>query len=79
MRVVRVKGPECKCEGGRGEDRDVYATLLQSDTVQSYGRTKSGKRPVGFDLRKKTKDLSESERAERGHGEGVSTANYSWY
>ena len=23
-----------------GEGRDVYATLLQSDTVQSYGRTK---------------------------------------
>ena len=57
----------------------MYATLLQSDKVQSYGRTKSGKRHVGFDLRKKTKDLSESERAERGHGEGVSTTDYSWY
>ena len=53
----------------------MYATLLQSDTVQPYGRAKEGTRPVGVELRKKPKDLSASEREERGHGEGVSTEN----
>ena len=42
------------------EDREygngvgVYATLLQTDTVQSYGDAKVGTRPVGIDLGKKT-------------------------
>ena len=35
-----------------GEGRDVFTTLLQSDTVQPYGRAKSGTSPVGVDLRK---------------------------
>ena len=29
-------------ERGHGEGGGVYATLLQSDTVQPYGRTKAG-------------------------------------
>ena len=33
-----------------GKGRDVYVTLLQSDTVQSYGRSNAGTRPVGVDL-----------------------------
>ena len=49
----------------------VYTTLLQSDTVQSYGHPKGDTKPVGVDLRKKPKDLSESEREECGHGKGV--------
>jgi hypothetical protein len=49
----------------------VYSTLLQSDTVQSYGRSKAGTRPVGFGLRKKPKDLITSDREERGDGKGV--------
>ena len=48
----------------------VYAILLQSDTVQAYGRAKAGTRPVGVELRKKRKDLSASEREERGCGQG---------
>ena len=60
-----------KCEHGKGVG--VHATLLQSDTVQPYGRAKAGTRPVEFELRKKPKDLSASEREERGHGKGVST------
>ena len=48
----------------------MYPTLLQSDTVQSYGHSKAGTRPVGVELRKKPKDLSVSEREDRGHGEG---------
>ena len=51
----------------------MYTTLLQSDTVQPYGRTKAGMWSVGVGLRKQPKDLSVSEREERGHGEGVST------
>jgi hypothetical protein len=51
----------------------VYATLLQSDTGQVYGRTEVGTRPVGVGLRKKPRDLIASEREERGYGEGVST------
>ncbi len=47
----------------------------KSDTrtvgVQSYGRAKEGTRPVGFELRKKPKDLIASEREESGHGKGV--------
>ena len=50
-----------------GEVRDVYATLLQSDTVQPYGHVKAVTRPVGVELRKKPKDLSASESEERGH------------
>ena len=57
-------------EREHGEGRDVYASLLQSDTVQPYGRAKAGTRPVGVELRKKPKDLSASESEERGHGEG---------
>ena len=49
----------------------MYATLLQSDTLKPQGRAKAGTRPVGVELRKKPKDLSASEREERGHGEGV--------
>ena len=48
----------------------MYATLLQSHTVQPYGRAKAGTRPVGLGCAKKTEDLSASEREERGHGEG---------
>ena len=51
----------------------MHATLLQSDTVQPYGRAKAGTRPVGVERHKKTKDLSVSERVECGYGEGVST------
>jgi hypothetical protein len=58
-------------EHGHGEGVGVYATLLQSGTIQSYGRAKAGTRPVGVRLRKKPKDLIASEREERGHGEGV--------
>ena len=46
----------------------VYATLLQSDTVQSYGRVKADTSPVGVDPRKKPKDLSPSDKEERGYG-----------
>ena len=46
----------------------MYATLLQSDKVQPYGREKAGKRPG---LRKKPQDLSANEIEERGHGKGV--------
>jgi hypothetical protein len=53
----------------------VYVTLLQSDTVQEYGLSKGDTSPVGVGLRKKPKDLSASEREDRGHGEGVSTEN----
>ena len=35
-----------ECEYGVGVG--VYTTLLQSDTVQSYGRTEAGTRTVGF-------------------------------
>ena len=48
----------------------MYDTLLQSDTVQPYGRTKVGPRPVGVEIHKKPKDLSVSESEECGHGEG---------
>ncbi len=49
----------------------MYGTLLQSDTLQSHGCAKEVTSPGGFDLGKKTKDLSSSEREERGYGEGV--------
>jgi hypothetical protein len=49
-------------ECGHGEGVGVYVTLLQSDTVQTYGRTKAGTRPVGVGLRKRPKDLIASER-----------------
>jgi hypothetical protein len=44
---------------------------LQSDTVQTYGRSKTGTRPVEVGLRKKPKDLIGSEREECGHAKGV--------
>ena len=37
-------------ECGHGEGVGVYVTLLQSDTVQTYGHTKAGTRPVGVGL-----------------------------
>jgi len=46
----------------------VFATLLQSDTVQSYGRTKTVTRTVGVELRKEPKDLSASDIEERDMG-----------
>ena len=49
-------------ERENGEGRDVYTTLLKSDTVQSYGRARAGTRPGGVGLRKKPKDMSGSER-----------------
>ena len=60
-------------ERGLEEGVGVYASLLQSDAAQPYGRAKAGTRPVGVELRKKPKDLSASERKERGYGEGVRT------
>ena len=48
----------------------MYPTLLQSDTLQSYGLSKAVTIPGGVGLRKKTKDLSASEREDRDHGEG---------
>ena len=39
----------------------MYDTLIQSDTVQSYGREKSDTSLVGVESRKKPKDLSGSE------------------
>jgi hypothetical protein len=60
---------------GTPKDRDevvgVYVTLLQSDTVQSYGHAKTDTRPVGAGLYKKPKDLIASESEECGHGKGV--------
>ena len=55
---------------GDGKGVGVYTTLLQSDTVQSYGHGKSVTRPVGVDLRKKPKDLSAIESEERVDWEG---------
>ena len=49
----------------------VHVTLLQSDTVQSYGLVKTGTSPVGVGLRKKPKDLIASDVEERGHWKGV--------
>ncbi len=49
----------------------VYAALIQSDTLQAYGRAKADTRPVGVGLSKKPKDLSVSEREEREHERGV--------
>ncbi len=43
-------------ERGHGKGVGVYATLLQSDTVQPYGRAKAGTRPVGVEMRKKPKE-----------------------
>ena len=48
----------------------MYPTLLQSDTLQTYGHGKSDTRCGGVRLRKKPKDLSASEREDRDHGEG---------
>lgn len=53
-----------------GEGRDVYATLIQSDTVQSYGRAKTDTSPGRVHLCKNKKDLSASEIEDRSHGEG---------
>ena len=49
-------------EWGYGTGLSVYPTLLQSDTLQSFGHTTEDTRHVGVDLRKKPKDLSVSER-----------------
>ncbi len=49
-------------EHGYWEGVGVYDTLIQSDTVQEYGRVKAGTRPVGVEIHKKPKDLSVSER-----------------
>jgi hypothetical protein len=49
----------------------VYATLLQSDTLQSYGCVEADTRSVGVEILKKPKDLIVNEREERGHGEEV--------
>jgi hypothetical protein len=60
-------------ERGHGEGVGVYVTLLQSDSVQSYGRAKADTRytrPLGVGLCKKPKHLTASEREERGHGKG---------
>ena len=46
----------------------MYTTLLQSDTLQSFGHVKADTSPGGVGLRKKTKDLSVHEREEREHG-----------
>ena len=48
----------------------VCILLLNSDTVQPYGRTKADTRPEGVGLRKKPKDLCISEREDRDHGKG---------
>ena len=42
-------------EGEDGEGVGLYSTLLQSDKLQSYGRSNTGTRPVGVELHKKTK------------------------
>ncbi len=68
MRNLTVSERE---EYGHGKGVDVHATLMQSDTVQPYGRAKADTRPVWVDLRKKSKDAIPSEREERGHEEGV--------
>ncbi len=54
MRVKRVvMGRDLsaseKEECGYGKGVGVYDTLLQSDTVQSYGLTKTDTSPVGID------------------------------
>ena len=43
----------------------MYDTLIQSDTVQSYGHAKTDTSPVGVELSKKPKDLSVSESEDR--------------
>ena len=48
----------------------VYTTLLQSDTVQPYGHSKTVTSPVGVELNKTPKDLNVSESEDRGYGEG---------
>jgi hypothetical protein len=58
-----------------GKGVGVYTTLLQSDTLQTYGLSKSGTRPWGVEFSKKPKDLSGSDREECRYGEGVSTEN----
>jgi hypothetical protein len=65
-------------ERGHGEGVGLHDTLLQSDTVQSYGRVKEDTRTVWFDLHKNQRtcqNLSTSEREERGYGKGVRTEN----
>ncbi len=48
----------------------MYATLLQSDTLWSYGRSKEDTRHGGVGLCKQRKDLSPHEGEELDHGEG---------
>jgi hypothetical protein len=56
-------------ERGCGEGGGVYVTLMESDTVESSGRTEGDTRPGR--TWKKPKDLSVCESAECGCGEGV--------
>ena len=56
---------------GYGKGVGVYDTLVQSDTVQSYGLGKEGTRTVGVERHKKPKDLSVSDREECGYGKGM--------
>jgi hypothetical protein len=50
---LRASERESWEEREHGEGGDVYATLLQSDTVKPYGRAKTGTRPLGVGMRKK--------------------------
>ena len=52
---------------GEGSGEGEHRTLLQTYTLQSYGRVGAGTRPA-VGLRKKPKDLRASESEERGHG-----------
>ena len=61
MQKTKGLSPSEREERGHGKGVGVYATLMHSDTLQSYGRTRAG-----------TRTVSASEREECGHGEGVS-------
>ncbi len=60
-------------ERGHGTCGDVHAALLQSDTVQPYGRAKQKQTRdlCGLSCAKKPKDVIPSEREQCGHGKGV--------
>ena len=58
MRVELRKKPKEQSsseskECGHGEGVGVYSTLVQSDTLSIFGRTKAGMSPVGVGLRKR--------------------------
>ncbi len=57
----------------------MYDTLIQSDTLYTYGRVSEGTRTVGVGFRKKQKDLSASEREECGYGRVWGSTLYTWY